>query len=220
VPGLVILNSAYGREEPVDIPAVGNIVLQRHSLSGFDQVEAAGFFEAEVTPGEDFQVLVEAERALLPYLEIEVRGQRLQVGPKPGINYSFEDASQRVKMTLPALTRVHIGNRSTLHLTDLETEETLRLEAADFSALCGSVEAKEIYRSHFLRELEDHEMPNDHQHGFMTTELDPQLLSTPFGIQTNWHVITGAPSSGKSTLIDQLADRGVPDGSRDWATIH
>jgi predicted ATPase len=41
-----------------------------------------------------------------------------------------------------------------------------------------------------------------------TTELDPDLLSTPFRIQTNWHVITGGPSSGKSTLIDQLAAKG------------
>jgi predicted ATPase len=46
------------------------------------------------------------------------------------------------------------------------------------------------------------------QQGFRTTELDPDLLSTPFGVQTNWHVITGAPSCGKTTLIDQLADKG------------
>jgi predicted ATPase len=38
--------------------------------------------------------------------------------------------------------------------------------------------------------------------------LDPQLLSTPFRVQTNWHVITGAPCCGKTTLIGQLADKG------------
>ena len=40
------------------------------------------------------------------------------------------------------------------------------------------------------------------------TELDPALVSTPFAVQTSWHVITGAPCSGKSTLIDLLAGRG------------
>jgi predicted ATPase len=62
-------------------------------------------------------------------------------------------------------------------------------------------------------------MPDSSQHDFRTTELDPDLLSTPFGVQTNWHVITGAPSSGKSTLIDQLADRGfqtVPEAGRQY----
>ncbi len=46
------------------------------------------------------------------------------------------------------------------------------------------------------------------QHDFLTTELDPDLLSTPFRVQTNWHVITGAACSGKTTLIDLLADKG------------
>jgi predicted ATPase len=55
------------------------------------------------------------------------------------------------------------------------------------------------------------------QHDFRTTELDPDLLSTPFTVQTNWHVITGAASCGKTTLIDLLADKGfqtVPETAR------
>ena len=55
------------------------------------------------------------------------------------------------------------------------------------------------------------------QRNFRLTELDPELLSTPFGVQTNWHVITGAPCCGKTTLIDQLANQGfqtVPEGAR------
>jgi predicted ATPase len=51
-------------------------------------------------------------------------------------------------------------------------------------------------------------MLDNSQHEFRTAELTPDLLSTPFGVQTNWHVITGAPSSGKTTLIDQLANQG------------
>jgi predicted ATPase len=60
-------------------------------------------------------------------------------------------------------------------------------------------------------------MLNAPQHDFRTTELDPDLLSTPFRVQTNWHVITGAPCCGKTTLIDLLADKGfqtVPETAR------
>ena len=46
------------------------------------------------------------------------------------------------------------------------------------------------------------------QHDFRTIGLDPDLLSTPFRFQTNWHVITGSTCSGKTTLVDQLADNG------------
>lgn len=57
------------------------------------------------------------------------------------------------------------------------------------------------------------------QAGFVTTALDPQLLAIPFEVQTNWHVITGAPSCGKTTLINLLADKGfhiVPEGARQY----
>jgi predicted ATPase len=53
----------------------------------------------------------------------------------------------------------------------------------------------------------------------MQTDLDPDLLLTPFRVQTNWHVITGAPCSGKSTLIDHLADSGfqiAPEAARQY----
>jgi predicted ATPase len=60
-------------------------------------------------------------------------------------------------------------------------------------------------------------MISSFQHNFIFTELDPDLLSKPFGISTNWHVVTGAPCSGKTTLIDQLATKGfrtVPETAR------
>lgn len=41
-----------------------------------------------------------------------------------------------------------------------------------------------------------------------STQLDPRLLSSPYDAQTNWHVITGGPCSGKSTLVNLLAERG------------
>jgi predicted ATPase len=62
-------------------------------------------------------------------------------------------------------------------------------------------------------------MTDNLQNDFIATELDPDLLSTPFGVQTNWHVITGAQSCGKTTLIDQLADEGfrtVPEVARQY----
>ena len=57
------------------------------------------------------------------------------------------------------------------------------------------------------------------QHKFRTTELDPKILSMNFKVLTNWHVITGAPSCGKSTLIDLLAEKGyqtVPECARQY----
>ena len=60
-------------------------------------------------------------------------------------------------------------------------------------------------------------MSDHHQLKFSAIELDLDLLSTPFKLETNWHVITGTPSSGKTTLINQLAESGyriVPETAR------
>lgn len=40
--------------------------------------------------------------------------------------------------------------------------------------------------------------------------LDSEILSVPFGIPTNWRVITGATCSGKTTIINLIAERGFP----------
>lgn len=60
-------------------------------------------------------------------------------------------------------------------------------------------------------------MPDRSRPKLKATALDPNLLKTPFKVQTNWHVITGAPSCGKTTLVDGLADQGyqtVPESAR------
>jgi predicted ATPase len=60
-------------------------------------------------------------------------------------------------------------------------------------------------------------MPGRTKHDYREEALDPHILSTPFKVQTNWHVITGASCSGKTTLIQQLAGEGfqtVPEVAR------
>ena len=55
------------------------------------------------------------------------------------------------------------------------------------------------------------------RHDVGATELDPNLLASPFRVETNWHVITGGACCGKTTLIDLLADKGfqtVPETAR------
>jgi len=62
-------------------------------------------------------------------------------------------------------------------------------------------------------------MVDSQRQNSLITELDPELLSSPFKIQTSWHVITGAPCCGKTTLINQLAGKGfqtVPEVGRKY----
>lgn len=54
---------------------------------------------------------------------------------------------------------------------------------------------------------------------FAASGSESDLSSLPFEIQTHWHVITGAPCSGKTTLINLLAGVGfrvVPEAGREY----
>ena len=65
-------------------------------------------------------------------------------------------------------------------------------------------------------------MPEFDSSQFLATPLDPALLSTPFKVKTNWHVITGASSSGKTTLINLMRDRGLktsPERARQYIEV-
>ena len=57
-------------------------------------------------------------------------------------------------------------------------------------------------------------------HDFDTTDLNPDLLSFSFEVQTHWHAITGAPCSGKTTLIDQFTGSDAPRGNRQPDALH
>lgn len=135
---------ACGSSEQVDIPAAGDVVRTDYALSGFSEVSVVDLFEAEITRGPDFKVVVECEKALVPYLQVEVRGGRLVVGLDPNYDYSFEEASQRLEVTLPELTFASVGNHSALQLTSFTMEETLLLKVADFSTLNGEIDASDV----------------------------------------------------------------------------
>lgn len=65
--------------------------------------------------------------------------------------------------------------------------------------------------------IKDCGMSGNSQNAFLEKELDRELLSARFNVQTKWHVITGALCSGKTTLIEQLADQGfqtAPESAR------
>jgi predicted ATPase len=50
-------------------------------------------------------------------------------------------------------------------------------------------------------------------------KLNLRILTSAYKTQTNWHVITGAPCSGKTTLINLLASEGfqtIPEAAREY----
>jgi hypothetical protein len=144
---LALPHSACALTDPgsvVEIAGVGDIVAKEYDVSGYDELEVAGFFETEVRRGEEYRLVIEAERALVPYLEVHVHGDRLTIGLKANVRFNFVDATQLVEVTLPALTHIIITNHSSMRLDGFKSEEDLEIEVNDFSSLHGSVVASNL----------------------------------------------------------------------------
>lgn len=126
------------------IEDTGTLEEREFQLNGFSKLLVSDFFDVEILQGENFRVILEAEKALLPYIAIAVQGDTLNVGLKPGYLFCFDNASQRVQVTLPTLTHVQVINHSTVVLSGFEAGDSLQLAAIDFGMLSGAVEAGEV----------------------------------------------------------------------------
>jgi hypothetical protein len=132
-----------GQDRPtgaIQITYTGRLERTEFDLSGFSAVEIRDFFECELRQGQAPRVVILAEPALKPYLDVAVRGNTLQVGLSAEHTYNLDKATQRVEVTLPALTGIHVRDFSTLDLAGFENQRALQIEVMDFSELRGSID--------------------------------------------------------------------------------
>ena len=136
-------NNGPSSDNAIDIKGTGVLVENEYSISGFTEVEASDFFDVEISQGESYRIMVEADEAIVPYIDIDSRGNTLRIGLKDR-TYNMQNTIQRVEVTLPALSRASIGNHTELILRDIKTDDSLVFVADDFSELRGVVDASDI----------------------------------------------------------------------------
>lgn len=64
----------------------GNVVTEERDVSGFSAVDLGGIGNLEIEIGDQETLRIEAEENLLPYLEVEVRGDTLWIGIRENTN--------------------------------------------------------------------------------------------------------------------------------------
>ena len=66
----------------------GDVVTRNFKTSDYDGVKVAGSMDVELISGKEGNIRVEAESNVMEYLEIEVKGNRLEIGLKNDINFN------------------------------------------------------------------------------------------------------------------------------------
>lgn len=97
----------------------GNLVTERIDIRGFSALQVSGSWEVEAAAG-DFAVEVEVDDNVRDDVRVELRGNALRFGMRPGVRW-FRSVTLRARVTLPELEEVQVSGSGQVAAHGFET---------------------------------------------------------------------------------------------------
>jgi hypothetical protein len=115
----------------------GNVITEKRNLQEIHAVKNSGSIDVEIRSGENYEVSVEDDENILPYIITEVRGGVLNIHYKEGMNINNDHA--KVYVTAPSLDKIITSGSG-----DITSDGVIKSQAGiEFgSSGSGDVEAK------------------------------------------------------------------------------
>jgi hypothetical protein len=135
-----LMVSGVGRS----VTGSGNLITLDQTFSDFSRVEFSHAFQAEVTQGESYSVVVTIDDNLEQYLEVSQAGDTLKVGLKPGLLLSLRNTTMRARITMPELTAVSGSGATRTTVAGFESGKDLDINVSGASTLRGQIEAGDL----------------------------------------------------------------------------
>ncbi len=141
IASLTTLSSCYFLDRRIE--GNGNFIAETREVSSFSRIEVHGAMDVEVTPGTS-QVRVEADANLQEYIETYVKGDRLIIREKDGVNLrSSKDI--KVHVTAPTLSGIDVSGASKVNGNGLFTHNGMvKLDVSGAGSIKVNVNATSI----------------------------------------------------------------------------
>jgi hypothetical protein len=123
-------------------PAIGgsgNVVEKAQEFSGFSRIEAGQAFHLTITRADEFSCVVHLDDNLMKYLRMSQKGETLRIRMDGKHNYSVDDDSMRVEITMPVLKGLDLSGASHAKVEGFESDGDLTIEASGASSVKGRV---------------------------------------------------------------------------------
>ena len=114
---VAVLSAAPGCIGGRTIRGSGSVIEEERTVGAFEQVEFATVGSLIIEVGEQERLLVEAEENLMEYIEVDVRGDTLEIGMSPGIVIIPTEAIH-FYLTVVELEGVHLSGLGSVELPD------------------------------------------------------------------------------------------------------
>jgi hypothetical protein len=105
--------------------------VETRNVSGFDEIEASGAVNVEVSVQKDFSVTVEADDNLLQYIKTETSGNTLKIYTEGSISTKTKIY---VKISMPEINSVDVSGASTIAVSNVKSD-SIKLEASGASKI-------------------------------------------------------------------------------------
>ena len=97
----------------------GNVQSETREVRDFKAVDVSGVFQVEIVAQKDFDVRVEADENLLPYIKTEVNGGVLEISTTKRIKSS---SGLKVRISAPDITKLEVSGVAKVSLSDLKNK--------------------------------------------------------------------------------------------------
>ncbi|AZQ44288.1 head GIN domain-containing protein [Nonlabens ponticola] len=105
----------------------GDVITQTFNTDDYDQIKVAGSMDVVLVAGTEGTIEVEAESNIMEYLEIETKGDKLEIGVKDGININTRKG---IMVTVPVkdISRISMAGSG-----DISSDLTLKSDKMEVS---------------------------------------------------------------------------------------
>jgi len=134
---LAVLIGVFGIA-PWIVRGSGPIVEREYSLQGFDRVEVSSAIEFDIAQAAEYSISASGYENLIDRLEVNLSGQTLRIGLKPG---SYFRNNVKAVITMPALSRLVVSGACQGTAQGFSSDDDFDLNASGASRVEIDIEA-------------------------------------------------------------------------------
>lgn len=124
------------------ITGSGTVVSQEYDFADFREVDISHAFEANISTGDAYSVVVRVDDNLVEHLVVEQDGNVVRVGFEQGTIATR--ATMEVDVTMPWLARLNVSGASRAQLNSMPVDANFLADASGASQIHGDVEAVDL----------------------------------------------------------------------------
>jgi len=125
------------------ITGSGNVVAQEEAITGFDRVGVSHGFDANISQGDSFGVVIRVDDNLVEYLQVVKQGNTLKIDFVPNTPNILR-ATLQAEVTMPDLAGLDMSGGTDVTITGFESTQVFTVDASGGSHLQGDVVAGDV----------------------------------------------------------------------------